>query len=111
MTAPTAPESLAVQWPRRRRNNPWVRRLLVFAACALLLDAIYGDKGLARMTRARRDRQQAAATLDALRRENAAMREEAARLQQDPTTIEAVARQDLGLIRRGEILIVVKDRK
>jgi cell division protein FtsB len=39
------------------------------------------------------------------------MREEAARLQRDPTAIEAVARRDLGLIRRGEILIVVKDRK
>jgi cell division protein FtsB len=111
MTSPAAPESLAAQWPHRRRANPWVRRLLVLAACALLLDAIYGDQGLARTTRARRDRQQAVAALDALRRENAEMREEAARLQRDPTAIEAVARRDLGLIRRGEILIVVKDRK
>ena len=111
MTASAGAESLSERWPRRRRTNLWVRRLLVFATCALLLDAIYGDKGLAGTTRARRDRQQAAATLGALRRENAAMQEEAARLQRDPAAIEAVARQDLGLIRRGEILIVVKDRQ
>jgi hypothetical protein len=32
------------------------------------------------------------------------------RLQEDPRTIEAVARGELGLVRRHEILVIVKDR-
>jgi cell division protein FtsB len=93
----------------RRRASPWTRRLLVFVSCLLLLDALFGDKGLAETLRARQDLRRASANLDSLKRENAVMRGQVRRLQGDPAEIEAVARKDLGLVRRGEILIVLKD--
>ncbi len=97
--------------PRRRQDRPWLRRAIAFIACVLLADALFGDWGLAETLRARRDYGQGAAELSALRRENAALRDEAKRLESDPRTIEAVAREDLGLVRPGEILVVVTDRR
>ena len=39
------------------------------------------------------------------------MREERRRLNEDPTMIEGLAREQLGLIRPGEMLFIVKDTK
>ena len=101
--APPAPVS------PRQRANPWTRRLLVFVSCLLLLDALFGDKGLAETLRARQNLRRASVDLDRLKHENAVMRGQIRSLQGDPAAIEAVARKDLGLVRRGEILILVKD--
>ena len=49
------------------------------------------------------------ADLASLRVENARLREDVRRLREDPETIEYVARKDLGLARRGEILVVLKE--
>jgi cell division protein FtsB len=95
--------------PDRRRSNPWLRRGLVFVACVILLDSVFGDRGLAETIRARRDYARAAADLNRLKNENAALRTEMRRLTSDPGAIEAVARQELGLIGAGEILVVLKD--
>lgn len=81
----------------------------MFVSCALLLDALFGDKGLSETLRARQDLRRASANLDSLKRENAVMRGQIRSLQGDPAAIEAVARKDLGFARRGEILIVLKD--
>lgn len=44
-----------------------------------------------------------------LRRDNRRMRSQARRLREDPAAIEAIARGELGLIRRGEILFLLAD--
>lgn len=95
----------------RRGDRPWVRRALVFLACVLLLDGLFGDRGLARTMRARKEAARATDDLQRLREQNAALRQEVRRLQGDAATIEMLARQELGLIRPGEILVVVKDVK
>jgi cell division protein FtsB len=77
----------------------------------LLADGLVGDRGLVASTRARQQAEELSASLDKVRRENHALRETARRLREDRTTIEAVARQELGLIRPGEVLVVVKDIK
>jgi cell division protein FtsB len=51
------------------------------------------------------------ASLDRLRQENATLREEMGRLNEDPATIESLARQELGLIKPGEIVFILKDMK
>ncbi len=94
--------------PPRRRENPWLRRSLIFVTCVLLANALFGDRGLARTLRAGREYRQAREALRQIRQDNAAMREQQRRLREDPRTIEAVARQELGLIRPGEILVIVK---
>ncbi|HEY7500688.1 MAG TPA: septum formation initiator family protein [Vicinamibacterales bacterium] len=113
---PDAPEPL-----RRRRaavrvsSSPFWRRalnyLLVFAVVVLFVDALVGERGLLATTRAQRTADELNGRVETLREENRRLRETARRLKDDATTIELVAREELGLIRPGEILVVVKDLK
>ncbi len=110
MTEPLDPPSLdSVRIPPRRRPNPWVGRTLAFITAVLVFGALFGEQGLADTLRARHDMRIASTALTRLRNENAGLREQIRRLREDPASIEAVARQDLGLVRPGEILFVVKD--
>ncbi len=90
---------------RRRRR---IQLSITFVASLLLVNAIIGDRGLLETWRARRDYAALSGGLTQLRDENRTLRDEARRLREDPKEIEAVARHDLGLIRPGEILVVVR---
>ena len=105
------PDAGTLNLPVRRRANPWVRRALLFVGCAILLDSLFGDRGLAETLRARREYARANAELKALKDQNVALRVDMHRLLADPAAIEAAARQELGLVRPGEILVVLKDIK
>lgn len=97
----------AASLPRgARRITRW---LLLFLACALLLNSLVGDNGFLAMRQARRQYDRLQATVEAERAENARLREEARLLRQDPATIEDVARRELGLIAPGERLFILKD--
>ncbi|HET7219405.1 MAG TPA: septum formation initiator family protein [Vicinamibacterales bacterium] len=85
--------------------------LLIFASVVLVVDALVGERGLVATTRARRASDELTNQVERLRRENAHLRETARRLREDASTIESVARETLGLIRPGEVLVVVKDVK
>ena len=56
-----------------------------------------------------RQQQRLAQEIDALRRENRQLLLQAQALREDPATIEALARRDLGLIRPGEVVFVLTD--
>jgi cell division protein FtsB len=86
-----------------------VHLLLVFVSLVLVIDALIGEKGLVKSMQARQHYREVAASLDSLRRENAKLRDEMRRLNEDPATIESVAREQLGLIRPGEIVFILKD--
>jgi cell division protein FtsB len=86
-----------------------VRLLLLFFAAVIVVDALVGDHGLLAMLDARRRHDELAATIARQRAENAGLREKARRLREDPSAIEEIARRDLGLIRPGERLFIVKD--
>ena len=88
----------------RRQRGPWLRRAMLLTICVVLADSLFGERGLSERTRAIHAYQQAVRDLSALRNENAGLREQIRRLQSDPATIELVAREELGLIRRGELL-------
>jgi cell division protein FtsB len=103
-----ADEQPQLPLPPKRRENPWLRRALIVITCVLLADALFGDRGLAQTVRAGREYRQASEALRRLRNENAALRAQQRRLREDPRAIEAVAREVLGLIRPGEILVIVK---
>ena len=85
--------------------------LLAFATIVLFVDALVGDQGLVDRMRARRQYEQELAALDELKRENAALRETMRRLNDDPSAIESIAREELGLIRPGELLFIIRDTK
>jgi cell division protein FtsB len=110
MRAATVPTSISdtPAMPRRQQRRFWSQALL-FTACVLLVNAVFGERGLTDTIRARRDFAAASNDLARIKRENAALREEARRLRSDPAAIEAVARGELGLVKPGEILVTVKD--
>lgn len=85
--------------------------LLVFVGCVLLAVALVGEKGLMAMLRARADYQALQQSLAAIEAENEQLREEARRLSEDPAAIEDLARRELGLIRPGEKLFIIRDAR
>lgn len=117
---PSAAED-AVAPPSRRKSQaptspapPVTRRrtlqlLLVFVTLVLIINALVGERGLTETLRARKKHQELVTAIEHLRAENARLRDEARRLRSDPATIEALARQELGLIKPGEMLFIVKN--
>lgn len=99
--APASPPSS----PLKRKA---IHLLLVFVTLVLVVDALVGEKGLMQTMRARRQYAELAASLETLERDNERMLEESLRLRDDPAAIEALAREELGLMRQGEILFIVK---
>ena len=94
--------------PRRRRGRA-IRIALVVVGCVLVIDSLVGDKGLLAMIEARQQYGKLEESLANARAENARLREEARRLREDPDAIEAIARRELGLMKPGEKLFIVKD--
>jgi cell division protein FtsB len=104
-------DTRAIERPAIPRPGPrrvW-SRVMLFVASALLANGLFGERGLTEMRRARRAYGDAVSNLARLKRENAALRAEAERLRSDPAAIEALARKDLGLLRRGELLFTIRD--
>jgi len=94
---------------KRRRGRRAVQYLLVFVGCVLILDALVGEKGLLEMVKKRQEYRALEQSLTDVRTENARLREEAQRLQDDNSAIEDLARRELGFIKPGEKLFIVKD--
>jgi cell division protein FtsB len=85
--------------------------VLGFVTLVLIVDALVGDRGLLDTMRARRQYAELSVSLAQKRRENARLRDDIRRLKEDPGAIEALAREQLGLIRDGEVLFIVRDAK
>jgi cell division protein FtsB len=90
-------------------RNRILTYFLALVTVVLVVDALVGDKGLLETVRAQRQYEVVAAALAAKRQENARLREEIRRLKEDPAAVEAIAREELGLIRPGEMLFIVHD--
>jgi cell division protein FtsB len=95
--------------PRRHSPRRFWPHVMLFAASVLLMNGLFGERGLMDTIRARRAYAMAARDLDRLKQDNDALRERARLLRSDPATIESVARGELGLMRPGEILVTIKD--
>jgi cell division protein FtsB len=95
---------------RRQPRQFWSYAAL-FAATVLLGSGLFGERGLMDTIRANRAAAAAARDLEQLKRDNAALRARARLLRNHPATIELVAREELGLVRPGEILVTIKDIK
>ena len=106
-----APDTTTTSSTPRRRRSRIVRYLVIAVGCVLIIDALVGDRGFLAMLKARQDYRAQEASLEQLRAENARLREKARELREDPTAIEDLARRELGLIRPGEKLFIIKDVK
>ena len=82
---------------------------LVFVAAAVIVNALIGDRGLVAAVRARHEHERLAASIATLKQENQRLADAVRRLKHDPKAIEDVAREDLGLVRPGEVVFVIRD--
>ena len=94
----------------RRRGRRAIEYGLLLIGCILFVDALVGEKGLLETVKKRQEFQTLEQSIQRSREENAQLREEAQRLRSDPMAIEDLARRELGLIRQGEHLFILKDR-
>ncbi len=104
-----APRRRAQTARRPTRTRRIVHLLLIFVASVIVVDALVGERGLVAMLRARHEYDALSASIARQRAENARLRETARRLREDPTAIEEIARRELGLIKPGERVFIVKD--
>ena len=88
----------------------WFRRLvntvLLSIGTILVINALAGDNGSIDLLNTRNRHAILVADLSRLRAENESLRKTARRLQEDPRAIEEIARDELGLIKPGELLLV-----
>jgi len=83
--------------------------LLIFVGTALIANAIVGERGLIATRAAKRHAMALDAEITTIQEQNGALRDQAKRLRTDPKAIESVARDELGLMREGEVLILLHD--
>jgi cell division protein FtsB len=80
-------------------------------AVVLVVDALVGSRGLLETMRVRKQYAELTAALARARQDNDRLRDDIRRLSEDPNAIEWVAREELGLMREGEVLFIVRDAR
>jgi len=99
--------------PGRPEASGWLRRAGVYAGGVLLvlvlMHTIFGPYGYLSMRRSQREIEQLRQEIDRLDRENLQLSGEIRALQTDPSAIEKVAREEMGLARPGEIIFRLPD--
>jgi cell division protein FtsB len=79
------------------------------AGVILAADALFGERGLLALVRTQQQVASLEADIDRAEAENERIRRAVIRLQQDPAAIEELARRELGLIKPGEKLFIIRD--
>jgi cell division protein FtsB len=93
---------------QNRRRSYLVYAVLI-SSTVLMVDALVGENGYLAKLRAHRERAALQAAVVQLQNENLRLAELAERLKHDPHAIEEAARRDLGLMKPGEVVVVVHD--
>ncbi|MEW5981448.1 MAG: septum formation initiator family protein [Acidobacteriota bacterium] len=74
-----------------------------------MVTELVGERGLAELLRVREEYRSLAADVARAREQNVRLQAEVRRLREDPSAIEDLARRDLGLIKPGEKLFIIRD--
>ena len=89
----------------------WLRRILLAGLLAAAIAAcpreVYRSAGADDLSRIEREHDELCRTNDRLRGEIEVLRAEVAALKRDPAEVARIAREDLGLIRAGEVVFEV----
>ena len=108
---PDRPAADKAATPPPQRVQRVVRLALVAVTAVVLIDAVVGDKGVCALVRERETFRRVDADLKAQRADNQRMRDQAQRYREDAATIEDLARRDLGMLKPGEKLFIIRDRE
>jgi len=93
--------------PNPRRSEGY---LLLLVTAVLLANAVIGNSGLFATARVSREQAQLQEALETLRTENRRLHRHVQALSSERHLLEDVARRELGMIRPGERLFVVRSR-
>jgi cell division protein FtsB len=98
----------------RGRSETSLRKKAVTLACvlaviALVVGSLFGDRGILQLLAERKKVEDLRRQLDELRGENARLAAEIAALRRDPAAIERIAREQLGLVRPGETVFLIRE--
>jgi cell division protein FtsB len=86
-------------------DGPWYRSRLVLVAILLLLlvaASLVGERGLLRLYHLHRTRAALTREIEQVSAASAALADEVRALRTDPGRVEAIAREELGLVKPGE---------
>ena len=86
-----------------------VRGVMALVFVLALVDGVFGARGLIENTSLRKRNAQLATAIDEFRGGNEALIDEIKRLREDPAAIEELARDELELMKDGELLIILRD--
>jgi cell division protein FtsB len=81
----------------------------IIALVALIVGALFGDRGLLHLIDQRHHAEALAREVEALEAENANLATEITALRSDPRAIERLAREELGFVRPGETVFLVRE--
>jgi cell division protein FtsB len=85
--------------------------LAIVTMCLMLLFIVFGVNGLSDLYRLRKQKENLAQKNDELKKENISFYREIERLKHDPRYVEDVARKELGVIGKDEVIIKVKPKQ
>ena len=104
---------------RQRLRTPlearaWRRRVtgyvLFGAAFILMVNALVGENGYLATMQARSEQARLVDALTRIRLKNQEMREQIHDLRTNPSALEEAARRELNMIKKGETMVVIKDK-
>ena len=84
--------------------------LAIVAMCLMLLFIVFGENGLSDLYRLKKQKENLSQKNDELKKENISFYREIERLKHDPRYVEDVARKELGVIGKDELIIKVKPK-
>ena len=92
------------------RRGPCIAQYVLLVLIAVVaVDALVGEKGFVENLKARERYEALERSLGRLQGDNARLRNDEELLRTDPETIDGIARRELGLMKPGEKLFILKD--
>jgi len=100
--------------PRTEKTDVSLKRKALSLALFLIvaastLNALFGDRGLLELVKARQEIESLDREIVTLRTQNQSLLEEIRALKTSPLAVERLARENLGLVKPGEIVLLIRD--
>ena len=100
--------------PVRRKPSPWRRFLIIVIGLglfALVVHTVFGERGYLGLRSQRGEYERLRQEVQKLEEENQQLKEEIKALKTDPSAIERVAREELKMVKPGEVVITLPEKK
>lgn len=118
-TSVASPDPAAPRRRRRRQTAQEVRSgrrngamwCLSILFAVLAVSSVIGENGYIATLRARQEEHELLGSLARIRLDNQRLQQEAERLREEPAALEETARRELGFLRPGETLVIIRDTR